>query len=87
MKKYIFSTMAMATIVALTSCNNAAPKMDEQPVNEATGSESGIKIAYVEVDSLMTQYDFCKDFTLVLQKRAPTPATRSTKRDSSCRMP
>ena len=69
MKKYVFSTMAFAAIVALASCNNAAPKMDEQPANEANGSESGIKIAYVEVDSLMTQYDFCKDFTLVLQKK------------------
>ena len=70
MKKYVFSTMAFAAIVALASCNNAAPKMDEQPANEANGSESGIKIAYVEVDSLMTQYDFCKDFTLVLQKKS-----------------
>ncbi len=70
MKKYIFSTMAAVAVVALVSCNNAAPKMDEQPANEAKGSESGLKIAYVEVDSLMTQYDFCKDFTLVLQKKS-----------------
>ena len=38
MKKYVFSTMAFAAIVALASCNNAAPKMDEQPANEANGS-------------------------------------------------
>ncbi|MDE5948051.1 MAG: OmpH family outer membrane protein, partial [Prevotella sp.] len=30
----------------------------------------GMKIAYVEVDSLMSQYNFCKDFSLVLQKKS-----------------
>ena len=29
MKKYMF--LAAAAVVALASCNNASPKMDEQP--------------------------------------------------------
>jgi outer membrane protein len=29
-----------------------------------------VKIAYVEVDSLMTQYEFCKEFTLILEKKS-----------------
>ncbi len=29
-----------------------------------------MKIAYVEVDSLMSQYKFCKDFTAILQKKS-----------------
>ena len=29
-----------------------------------------MKIAYVEVDSLMTQYEFCKEFTLILEKKS-----------------
>ena len=53
MKKYIFSALAIAAM--MVSCNNAAPKMDEQPAN-ADASASGMKIAYIEVDSLMTQY-------------------------------
>ena len=69
MKKYIFGTMAVAAIVALASCNNASPKMDDQPVADSTAT-GGLKIAFVEVDSLMTQYEFCKDFTLVLQKKS-----------------
>ena len=52
MKKYMF--LAAAAIVALASCNNESPKMDEKPAAEA-GQEGGVKIAYVEVDSLMTQ--------------------------------
>ena len=67
MKKYMF--MAAAAIVALASCNNETPKMDEQPV-AAENNAGGLKIAYVEVDSLMTQYDFCKEFTLILQKKS-----------------
>lgn len=68
MKKYMF--MAAAAVVALASCNNAAPKMDDQPTANDSTSTGGVKIAYVEVDSLMTQYEFCKEFTLILQKKS-----------------
>ncbi|MDY3847109.1 MAG: OmpH family outer membrane protein [Prevotella sp.] len=62
-----FAAMSMA---AITSCNNSAPKMDEPVKDNVGASASGdLKIAYVEVDSLMSQYQFCKDFTLVLQKK------------------
>jgi outer membrane protein len=42
--------------------------MDEQPA--AGGSTTGMKIAYVEVDSLMTQYDFAKDYSVTLEKKS-----------------
>ena len=61
--------LAAAAIVALASCNNESPKMDEKPAAEA-GQQGGVKIAYVEVDSLMTQYEFCKEFTLILEKKS-----------------
>ena len=67
MKKYMF--LAAAAMVALASCNNESPKMDEKPAAEA-GQEGGVKIAYVEVDSLMAQYEFCKEFTLILEKKS-----------------
>ena len=68
MKKYFIGALAFAAVMA--SCNNASPKMDEKP--QATGSENsvGMKIAYVEVDSLMTQYDFAKDYSVTLQKKS-----------------
>ena len=69
MKKNMF--LAAAAVVALASCNNASPKMDEQPAAAAAEESTGnVKIAYVEVDSLMTQYEFCKEFTLILQKES-----------------
>ena len=67
MKKYIFSALTIAAM--MVSCNNQSPKMDDQPVAGET-SASGLKIAYVEVDSLMTQYDFAKDYSVTLQKKS-----------------
>ncbi len=67
MKKYIFSALAIAAM--MVSCNNQSPKMDDQPV-AGDISASGLKIAYVEVDSLMTQYDFAKDYSVTLQKKS-----------------
>ena len=68
MKKYMF--LAAAAMVALASCNNESPKMDEKPAAAEAGQGGGVKIAYVEVDSLMTQYEFCKEFTLILEKKS-----------------
>lgn len=71
-KNMFFRTMSMGAVAMLlmTACNNSAPKMDEQPAKKATETANGMKIAYVEVDSLMSQYNFCKDFSLVLQKKS-----------------
>ena len=66
MKKYILSAL---TIALMASCNNASSKMDDQPV-AGNASGVGMKIAYVEVDSLMTQYDFAKDYSVTLQKKS-----------------
>lgn len=74
MKKNILScALAVATVsaIALSSCNNSSPKMDEQPASEkAAAPAGGMKIAYVEVDSLMSQYKFCKEYSLILQKKS-----------------
>lgn len=67
MKKNILFAMAVAAM--MVSCNNASPKMDEQPA-VSTVSGEGMKIAYVEVDSLMTQYNFAKDNTVTLEKKS-----------------
>ena len=71
MKKKIFGTLAMAAVAAMmVSCNNASPKMDEKPAEAGEVSNNGLKIAYVEVDSLMTQYNFAKDYSTNLQRKS-----------------
>ena len=75
MKKYMM--MAAVAVLALASCNNASPKMDEQPASADNGNGGGLKIAYVEVDSLMTQYDLTivKTSHWFSRRRAITLAT------------
>ena len=66
MKKILF--LALGALVALTACNNKAA--DNAENTEAEEPEiTGIKVAYVEVDSLMTQYEFCKDYNLLLNQK------------------
>ena len=70
-KKNIFRTLAVAAMatVAITSCDNSAPKMDEKSQAAEQSAPAELKIAFVEVDSIMSQYAFCKDYTEVLQKK------------------
>lgn len=54
--------------MALASCNNEASKVEEKSANQTAPTE--LKIAYVEVDSLMTQYTFCKEQSELLEKKS-----------------
>lgn len=71
-KKNIFHALSVVAVagLTLTACDKSAPKMDEQPAKTSTSVTGEMKIAYVEVDSLMSQYKFCKDFTAILQKKS-----------------
>ncbi len=69
-KKNVFASLAVAAmaVVAMTSCDKSKSQVDEQ----AAGSKvapTETKIAFVEVDSIMTQYKFCKEYSLILQKK------------------
>lgn len=70
-KKTIFRTMALALVanMAFTSCDKSNPKMDEKPEATSKATAGDTKIAYVEVDSIMSQYKFCKEYSLILQKK------------------
>ena len=69
-KKNVYASLAVAamTVMAMTSCDKSKSQVDEQ----AAGSKvapTETKIAFVEVDSIMTQYKFCKEYSLILQKK------------------
>ena len=70
MKKNFFTValLAATTISALTSCNKSQ-NADNQANEETPAVPTELKIAYVEVDSIMTQYQFCKDYTQILTKK------------------
>lgn len=67
MKKNVLFAILLAGVMA--SCNNQSPKLDEQPAANDSIQE-GIKIAYVEVDSLMTQFEFAKEKSKELEKKS-----------------
>jgi outer membrane protein len=69
-KKNLFSLVAIAIsgIALLASCNKS-PK-EEQQTATAAPQASALKIAYVEVDSLATQYEFCKEYSLILERKS-----------------
>ena len=71
-KKNIFRTLGIAAVSAFvfTSCNNSAPKMDEKQETTTSNATTDMKIAFVEVDSIMSQYKYCKEYSLVLQKKS-----------------
>jgi outer membrane protein len=69
MKKTLLFALAIAAMVS--ACNNQSPKMDEQPAASAeVSSQGGMRIAYVEVDSLMTQFEFAKEKSKELEKKS-----------------
>lgn len=69
-KKNFFRTLAIAAFaaVAMTSCDKSKSQVDDKEPAAQTAS-TATKIAYVEVDSIMSQYKFCKDYSLILQKK------------------
>jgi len=62
--------LAFMTAVVMVSCNNQSPKLDEQSVVVTNDSTQGMRIAYVEVDSLMTQFDFAKEKSQELERKS-----------------
>ena len=70
-KKNIFGTLALAamTTLAFTSCNNSNEQAENKSESNTKAAPTSMKIAYVEVDSIMSQYKFCKDYSLILQKK------------------
>ena len=70
MKKNLLKTIALAAVATLdlASWNQSNPQADAQAEAKQT-APTELKIAYVEVDSIMTQYKFCKDYSLILQKK------------------
>lgn len=59
---------AVAAALSLTACQKSAEEAEETAEN--TGAETtGLKIAYVEMDSLITQYQLYKDYEEELTRK------------------
>lgn len=59
------AALLLASACGQTSGNDATNDSD----NDSTTEIAGARIAYVEIDSLMAQYQFCIDYTLLMNKK------------------
>ena len=62
MKKVL---LAMGAAVALAACSG----QQAETTTAATNDSTALRIAYIEVDTLMSQYQFCKDYNLLLNQK------------------
>lgn len=69
--KKIISTMAVAAVAvcAFTSCNNQPKQNDTKPAAAVEAPKNETKIAFVEVDSIMSQYNYWKEVTKLMQQK------------------
>lgn len=69
LNKLFMSLAALAVILFFAQCagNNATPASDETSADE---SVSGLKVAYVDVDSLLAKYNFCIDLNEAMVKKS-----------------
>ena len=65
---FVLTAALAAGYMSLISCDKS-PKADDKSAVE-TKLPQEVKIAYVEVESLMTQYEFCKEYSLILEKKS-----------------
>lgn len=85
MKKYLF--LAMSIALGLASCINNKETGNEEVAETAETEATGLRIAYVELDSLMSQYQLYKDYEEVLTRKGTdiqnTLAQKQRKLESS----
>ena len=67
MKRFTLGLACLSLVAAMSSCSKNAEKATE----ETAGSEQtvGLKIAYVELDTLMSQYQLYKDYSELLTRK------------------
>ena len=86
MKKILFTISVAAMLgLGMTSCNNQPQKNDTQKEAKGTIADSNadLKIAYVEVDTIMSQYQYWKDVMKLMQgKQANIQKTLQGKQQS-----
>lgn len=67
---YLMSVLtAFALIVLFSQCAGNANQQTASAPAQAAGL-SGMKIAYVEIDTLLAKYNFCIDLNEAMVKRA-----------------
>lgn len=67
-KKFLFCAAVLSMAMGMTSCNKGAQSQEDVETTD-TSEVQGMKIAYVELDTLMSQYQLYKDYSEVLSRK------------------
>ena len=68
-KNSIFCAAAVACVaLAVASCDKSQPQVEA--ASETKQAPTELRIAYIESDSIVNQYQFCKESTLDLEKKS-----------------
>lgn len=67
-RKFLFAS-AVAALFLATSCKNAPADGENATAEESEDNAVALKIAYVELDTLMSQYQLYKDYSEVLNRK------------------
>ena len=70
MKKTIIRLASVAFIATMMlACANQDEENNVKATDTNSEAQTGLKIAYINADTLTSQYKFCKDYTLILEKK------------------
>ncbi len=70
--KFIRCALVSATLLmTVAACNKNKENTNEISSDDTVAevAPAGLRLAYVEIDTLMSQYNFCKDYTLLMNKK------------------
>ncbi len=70
-KKNVFRALTIATVatIGLVSCDKSNPQMDQKATPATSNAAPSSKIAFIEVDSIMTKYKFCIEYSKILEQK------------------
>ncbi len=82
---FLIGIMAATGLLLATACGNSCD-VKNQATAAADSTEMGnLKIAYVEIDSLMSQYQFCKDYSILMSKKGENIRTTLENKERTLR--
>ena len=68
-KKITFIALAIATLLVFAQCTAAGSKNAATGTNESSSAETATKIVYVDLDSLMNNYNLAKDINKAMMRK------------------
>lgn len=70
MKRNFLKLASLAFVAAVMfSCNDQPADTNTKSKGDEPAERGGLKIAYIEADSVTSQYKFCKDYSIILENK------------------